>query len=292
MRGASTNQLCLDYYAKLVAAHGIEPGHAINHVIKVEKYARAALDELRRMKGDSVLKNWARHYGDESMLDIPDDAERRVMVAALFHEVGDKKLTKPKEAPLADALSHLPDVSKDFAEDVCKMVDYCSAGKWGDRVEPGTRLYQLLVRWADRAEATGYIGIARTLLYGHSIRETGYQLCHAEAEFPTTMDELQAVAPRSRWEAYSTGTASKSVWGHFMDKIRHINGDCIPVPVLSARVDAGQKIVDQFILDFTNKNDRRFDLELIIANLDSKEYKKEICALHQMGKEADAKWVQ
>ena len=288
---------CLSFYENLVTENNIEPGHGLTHVKKVERAASAALAELREMSDDDALMKWATaHGGDETMLEMPSDVEFRITVAALLHEVCDRKLVPANASPKEQmncALNYvMGDFSDEFADDIYNMVDYCSAGKWGDRVDSDMRLYQLLVRWADRMEATGWIGIARTLLFAHSIRKKGYKLCHADAEFPTTSEELDEVAPKSRWEAYANGKPSKSAWGHLMDKIRHINGDDIPVPVLRKRIDDAQKIVDQFILDFTTKNDKRFDLELVIENLDAEEYGEEIKALCLMAAEADPKWIK
>jgi len=51
------------------------------------------------------------------------------------------------------------------------------------------------VRWADRFEATGAIGIARCLLYGRS--KKGYPLCRENDNFPINIEELAKVAPES-----------------------------------------------------------------------------------------------
>lgn len=123
------------------------------------------------------FQEWESKYGAES-LKYPEDVALRVMVASLFHEIGDKKLrannqkemTKEEliSQALDEALSDYELYSEDMKEDIISQIDLSSASKWGDRVPEGTKLYQLIVRWADRFEASGAIGVARCLTYGHS----------------------------------------------------------------------------------------------------------------------------
>lgn len=175
------------------------------------------------------------------------------------------------------------------------MVDLSSASKWGDRVPKGTHLYQLIVRWADRLEATGAIGIVRCLIYGYTKDDGSYPLCQDEDNFPTTQNELETVAPAQRFIDYGNGKPSPSSWEHLMDKIRHINGDKVPIECIRTALNEGRDFIDKFILDFTNVHGKKVDVLWVLGEVDATCYPEEIAQLEVMYtdlKGKQSKWIK
>ena len=300
---------CVYEYNIIVSANpNIDAGHSVNHVKKVEELTFQALKQYYEMKSrsDPTLKTYADTYygGSESCLEIPMNAVLRVMIGSLLHEVGDQKfadktIKKPKAEIIGKVVTKVlhdyHKYSEELKTDIINMIDYCGAATWGDRIPPGSHLYELIIRWADRTEATGYIGIVRTMTFSYSKRQT-YPLCRDEDEFPTTLDELEHVAPNSRWLSYSNGKKpSESGFSHYLDKIVHISGQDVPLPYLKEMLNEGQNIVKQFVIDFTTKNNKQFDIDWILSHLDPEMYNVEIDQIKEMQqvmKAEGCKWIK
>jgi len=294
-RGTNMNKYldrCVNEYRKIVENNPkIDAGHSVNHVKKVEDLTRRALQEFLGMDSNhESIQMWLMDHPRES-LEVSVDVTLRVAIASLLHEVGDAKTVldgavRPKAEIISEVLNRVmadyPSYSDEMRLDIINMIDLCSASKWGDRIPDGTKLYQLLPRWADRQEATGVIGIVRCLTYSYVKRNKGYPLCQNGDHFPTTQKELERVAPYSRWVAYSNGVNSVSGWEHLQDKIRHINGSDVPIPCLKKVLNDGQAFVDRFILDFTNVYGKKFDMNWIIERVDPIIYNVEIKQLREM----------
>jgi hypothetical protein len=298
---------CVAEYDAIVRRNpNIDAGHSVNHVITVENWTFRGLAQLLNDKS-LRLEEWADTYNgcDRSCLQVAKDAVLRVMVASLFHEIGDGKFAdgkvdKPKKQLIFEALTRVFDdtdiCTDEFKTDIYNMIEYCGASTWGNRIPPNVRIYQLIPRWADRLEATGVIGLARTMTFSYSKRKTGYPICRDEDEFPTSLAELEQMAPESRWERYSTmNQRSISGLAHLLDKIKHICGKDVPIPVLRDALNEGQRIVKQFIIDFTVVNGKKFDIDWIVNRLDPKIYTVEIAQLLEMQTvlpQEGCKWIK
>lgn len=278
-------QRCVQEYQEMVSTNpDIDPGHALPHVKVVYKHSIQACEDLLELDSnvfDSFIKENPR-----CNLNIPKDIRIRITAASLLHEVGDKKTRKASDLSKEDLImstldrvfagyTDQPDEAK---QDILRMIDLTATSKWGDRIPDGTSLYQLIVRWADRLEATGGIGIVRSLLYTYSNGNLKQPFVLDSDDFPKTINELEQVAPYSRFVDYSNGKPSSSSWGHFLDKIRHISGKDVPIPSLSSKLEEGRELIDRFILSFSSK----FDISWIISHLPLNEYLAERTELISM----------
>ena len=299
-------KLCSQEYEQIIKKNGkIDSGHSLNHVQKVESLTRYTLVNYLDFKDSYTLKEYVdeKYGGDQSCLEVPDDVKVRVLIASLLHEVGDQKFADKDPISkgvlineiLERVLKRYPWDCEEMRQDIINMIDYCSASVWGDKIPDGSKVYQLIPRWADRSEATGFIGIVRTMTFAYKKRGN-YPLVSEDDEFPTSMTELEQMAPPSRWEYYSSGQKkSTSGFSHYLDKIVHISGDDIPVPFMQNIVNEGQKIVKQFVIEFTTKFNKQFDVDYIISNLDKDEYSLEIKELEEMRqvmKAEGCKWIK
>jgi HD superfamily phosphodiesterase len=174
---SSYRERCLKEYQLFIEGNSaVDVGHDMNHVIKVERLSSQALQQY--IDGDrDDYQCWLDVHSQKS-LDMPFDVTVRLEIAGLLHEYGDHKLSvdriKTRDEILGDVIDRIAsDYSKyteEFRNDVIRMIDLCSASKWGDIVPENTKLYQLIPRWSDRQEATGAIGLARCLIYNYSKR--------------------------------------------------------------------------------------------------------------------------
>lgn len=263
-------------YQKIVALNPkIDLGHSLDHVLRVEQACIQALKE---------------YLPNATAQEIPKDVELRVRLAAILHEVGDFKFNtgfnnrdELLQFNLKEILQGYPN-QKAVIEDIILMIDYCSASKWGDRIPQGSATYQLIVRWADRLEATGIVGLIRTLSFAYSKRfdNPPYPFARLQDDYPTSIEELKTVCPKERFDAYSTGQKkSLSALDHFYDKIIHISGDDIPIKSLKNQINAGRSLVVEYILQ-VSRNKGCFDLDWILNRLDKKIYPLEFQQIIEM----------
>jgi len=296
------HQRCLQEYHNIVSKNPkIDAGHSVNHVIKVEQWTSRAFQEYKLMRFECSVEDF--HGWSKDSLQIGPDTAIRIMAASDLHEVGDGKFSdgsvKPKEELLSEVLDRVffdySNYNEEMKQDIINMIKWCGARDWGNRIPEGAKLYQLIPRWADRLEATGPIGVIRTMTYSYVKRAT-YPLCRDEDEFPTTMEELEKFAPPERFIAYSTGKLPPlSGFGHYLDKIVHINGNDVLIPCLRLALDEGQAFVKQFVLDFTNKHGKKFDIDWILTQIDHQIYNVEVKQLKEMQqvlRSEGCKWIK
>ncbi|MEL3960878.1 HD domain-containing protein [Lysinibacillus endophyticus] len=99
----------------------------------------------------------------ESILEAEPDADKEIVrMAVLLHDVSDKKYTDSKEAEerLLNSLN-LSDEKKQHIREVIASVSFN-----GGNELPAKTLEAKIVRDADRLDAIGAVGIARTFAYG------------------------------------------------------------------------------------------------------------------------------
>lgn len=162
-----------------------------------------------------------------------------VALAALLHDVDDRKLSPmtAEKKENAARFMHSQNVSESEIRQVCQIIDEVSF-KGTDSVRPST-LEGKCVQDADRLDALGAIGIARTFAYGGSHNRAIY-----DPELPPRMAMNQA-------QYYSSKSTSLN---HFYEKLFLLEG---MMNTETGKAIAGKRTqyMQQFVDEFLNEWD-------------------------------------
>eukprot|EP00389_Voromonas_pontica_P003341 GDKH01004924.1.p1 GENE.GDKH01004924.1~~GDKH01004924.1.p1 ORF type:complete len:249 (+),score=35.04 GDKH01004924.1:111-857(+) len=195
---------------------GNDSSHDFAHVLRVRRMAMAiAADEVEKRSTD----------------DKPIDLEL-VEMAALLHDVGDYKYAKPgddeSESPIISFLRKVG-VADARARQVDELVN--NVGFKKELANRGAKLTieTAIVQDADRLEAIGAIGIARTFTFGGARGRPMYE---------PEMDEPLRKRHRTATEdEYVKNSATKrSTVSHFYDKLLFLSG--------MMKTDLGKKLAE------------------------------------------------
>lgn len=132
-----------------------DPAHGPSHVYRVVELSR------------KLLKNY------------PQANPFRTELLAWLHDMQDDKLAAQAEAPSLAAFLQAAGVGKDDIDFVLSAIPYISFRKH-PKLPEGTPIEICIVQDADRLDAMGAVGIARTFAYGGA---KGRPLCESLAHF-------------------------------------------------------------------------------------------------------------
>lgn len=185
-------------------------GHDWQHALRVEKNARdIAYDEL-------AADEWAR-----------------VQVACWLHDVVDKKVANRLTLEEVRQILIQAEASEEEIADILHTIEFLSFSK---NIEKRHQLSSVgeIVQDADRLDALGAIGIARTFYYGGS---QGHKLYHSH-DLPKE-DEL--AGKHSRREA--------NVVDHFYEKLLRLEG---LMNTAAGKAEAARRtvVMREFLADF------------------------------------------
>lgn len=223
-------------------AHNVDAGHGIDHA-------------------NVVLRNCSRAVW--AAKDELDEFQRiTVMLASLLHDADDRKFfgsssssssssSMPHARRIAtEALSKGPEKwggrSRDnVADSVIECIELVSASKNKNSTVEASRQWMLIPRFSDRLEAIGWPGIARCYVYN---RHIGAPLYTDKTPRVTNEEELERVAPRSRFASYDGN--SESMISHFYDKLIHVCELETTNPFFVSESKLRRKILVDFLFHF------------------------------------------
>ncbi|MCR5807367.1 MAG: HD domain-containing protein [Oscillospiraceae bacterium] len=97
--------------------------------------------------------------------DAVDECDRyAVALAALLHDADDHKLFDTKDNANARAFLHSESIDDEMTDKICRIINSVSFSK--NRDKAAESIEEMIVRDADRLDAIGAVGIARTFAYG------------------------------------------------------------------------------------------------------------------------------
>jgi len=188
--------------------------------------------------------------GDDAVVAWGTDVALAVLLAALLHDVDDRKYfptSGADAAPYPNArrlLASIDGVSVPTADAAIAMIALVSCSANGNTVPAdiaAAGTYHLLIpRWADRLEAVGVIGVVRCYQYTLA---AGQPLCSDTSPRATSAADVWALATPARFEDYQRGGGhSADMIAHYYDKLLHIARpprDIVRNAYLEAAADAG-----------------------------------------------------
>eukprot|EP00971_Amphidinium_carterae_P318791 6336901-Amphidinium_carterae.1 len=222
-------QHCTDAASSLMEPVA-DPAHNMPHVLAVTEHVRKALVEA----------------------DLSLHQQAVVLMAALLHEVDDDKLFATEDDKHArDIMTAAFDASsldqksrKGLLEDVLRSINLVSAKKNKNSTVDHSELWKLIVRDADRVEAVGEVGIARTYAYN---KKAGAPLCLDSTSRAKTEEELWNIATPERFAQYS---GSASMIDHCYDKLLHVCHCSSGNPYFQRLFDERRGDIVRFVLQF------------------------------------------
>lgn len=150
-----------------------------------------------------------------------------ILTAALLHDLDDRKITKGKTPPnhwakLCIDTVFEEDLSEEFIKCVLDIIDYVSCSKWGDTYDKDLPKWMYIVRYCDRLEAIGQIGIERCIAYAKCLNRPMHNDNTIRVRNEDELWELAAT--NQRYEVYCAGiTNSATTIDHLYDKCLHLN---------------------------------------------------------------------
>lgn len=205
----------------------LDGAHDMTHFIEVRDLAKEAVAE-------TLLEDWQKEA---------------VIIAAFLHDLDDKKLQKDKKNGkwVEFVLNSLQIPNKNI---ILTIIDLVSCSKWGDRVDGVSPDWYYIVRYCDRLTAIGERGLVRCLEYTLSI---GNKVYVDSTPVVRTIQELEEVATKERYLAYSQGKKSESMIDHIYDKLLHI---CLPDwfsnLFLEKKYEEEKRCIQQWVINYWN----------------------------------------
>ena len=188
-------------------AHGVDDSHGLKHAQEVLAHADRALAASERP--------------------LTRERSLAVRLAALLHDADDRKYFG-KHDTLVHATRILSEsgaaaFGEGVTAEVLFMIGVVSCSKNGNSCPEQARDEPELLwpRWADRLEAAGEIGLARTFM--HNTR-SGEPLSCETTPRPANEAEAWALATEARFAEYQrSGGHSDSMMDHFYDKLLQVS---------------------------------------------------------------------
>lgn len=197
-----------DMLSTLFNEHNIPESHDVAHCLKVQGHMRQCVKP------------------NNHSLKQPISQERKLalFLAALLHEADDSKYFEGgnKNAKII-AKKSIPEIAnrKTIIKEVLEMIDYVSTSANGKKIPERAKEEPefLWVRFCDRLEAVGKIGVVRCWQF---TKEKNTAMNNATSPRPKTEKEVWSFATKDRLKKYTEVGTSTSMIDHYYDKLLHI----------------------------------------------------------------------
>lgn len=230
-----------------------DKGHDLQHALNVCRNAERAL-----LSKDYKIQEWQREA---------------VLLASLIHDVDDLTFSKGEAGFWRDIFLHeyfeSPSerrIHPELCSVISRMIELVSSSENGDVRDTdgeGRELpeWYFIVRYANRLEASGFVGIRRAVLHG---RRSARLLHDSVTERVFNDGEIDKVASLARCQRYAknleTKLASRTTIDHFYDKILHLNvPSWMENPYLHSEMEMRNKIVRRWIVHYWNHFEHEYD---------------------------------
>jgi uncharacterized protein len=212
----------------LCKRRNIPEDHGIEHAIKVMTNASRALSHFK--------------LGEASM--------EAVLLAALLHDVDDRKFTDSRDYEYARGILHHVGYYKQgfISTATIKMISLVSCCKNGNDIDSQFPAWYYIPRDADRLEALGYNGIKRA--HDVTVSRGGQFWLPDTTPRCKTEDDLSKVASKERYDQYKATGTSASLIDHFYDKLLHVHKLSSGCPELQEIANERRQIMVDFVLEF------------------------------------------
>lgn len=203
---------------------GICESHNLKHMVDVYEHAKKAILELHEN----------------------DDIKTAILLAALLHDIDDRKFFGTENYFNAKMLLEKTGYEK-YEDLVIKMIEYVSAFTNRNNVDEECKknTWLLIPRICDRVEAIGEIGIKRCLQYSKTVNRPIFT---ENTYIATTKKELyEKAATKKRYNEYKGW--SNSVIDHMYDKLLHICDNPCQNKYLERVIAERKCVMEDFCLD-------------------------------------------
>ena len=238
--------------------NNIPADHGIVHYIRVMTNARKAGTHLSSSIRFMIILACLLHDVDDRKIKKP----RSSVIAWLFGMIlylfiwllglsHDHKTKHPQKYPLATMFltegakgDFEQLITPDVINTVLEMISYVSASENGAsiNVKPEER-WKLIPRDADRVEALGLIGVERC--YDYTVR-VKMPIVHPKDLLATNEAEwAEIMKGRSLDDYVRSGGKSRSMMGHYIDKLGHLHTASSGDPHMQQLLDKGMQVLKQ-----------------------------------------------
>lgn len=203
--------------------------HNVGHCLKVQSHMKQTVEPKNYRLKQQISKN----------------RELSLLLAALLHDADDHKYfgadSKNAENIQQKSVPKIPN-RKTIIEEVLEMISYVSTSDNGTQIPPRAKTNPefLWVRYCDRLEAIGKIGIVRAWQY--SLEKDRVQDNEGTPR-PKTEKDIWNFATKERFDKYLENGKSVSMMDHYYDKIFHIVETDVNVTRNTWLVDKAKKMI-------------------------------------------------
>lgn len=232
-----------DFVRENVLSHlNLDRTRNMTHFIEVRDLAKEAV------KQPYSYSELSSSIGGTEIL-LEDWQKEAVVTAAFLHDLNYKKLQKDnKDGKWVEfVLDRLQIPNK---EAILTMIDLVPYSKWGDRTDGVSPNWYYIVRYCNRLTAIGERGLVRCLEYTLTIEGQVYV---ENTPVVHSIEELEEVASKERYLAYSQGKKSESTIDYIYDKLLHIQlPDWFSNPYLEKKYAEEKLFLQQSVINYWN----------------------------------------